>query len=42
MEASEEMRRGSCVSEGAGNELVGISIMVEVSERNRTASETSW
>lgn len=27
---------------GGKNELVGISVMVEVSERKRIASEASW
>lgn len=41
MESSEVMCRALHVS-GGDNELVGISIMVEVSERKRIASEASW
>lgn len=38
---SEEMYRAVHVS-GEENELVGISVMVEVSERKRIVSEASW
>lgn len=41
MESSEEMCRALHVS-GGKNELVDISIMVEVSERKRIASEAFW